>query len=86
MSESLDSMSPTLRTLRARIGAYSLHATRDGRETTAKAHAGCIRPCGRVRIETSEKSTRTTSSIRPIEPSERTRRSGPTVASGLAAG
>jgi hypothetical protein len=31
------SLSPTERSLRARIGAYSLHAVRDPRETTAKA-------------------------------------------------
>lgn len=37
-----DSMSPAQRSLRARIGAYSLHATHDGKETTAKARAAFL--------------------------------------------
>lgn len=35
-------MSPAQRILRARIGAYSLHATHDGKETTAKARAAFL--------------------------------------------
>jgi len=35
-------MSPEQRVLRARIGAYSLHATRDGKETTARARAAFL--------------------------------------------
>lgn len=42
MSAPLDSMSPAQRRLRARIGAYSLHATHDGKETTAKARAAFL--------------------------------------------
>jgi hypothetical protein len=42
MPERLDSMSPAQRRLRARIGAYSLHATHDGTETTAKARAAFL--------------------------------------------
>ena len=37
-----DSMSPAQRMLRARIGAYSLHATHDGKETTAKARTAFL--------------------------------------------
>ena len=36
-------MTPAERTLRARLGAYSLHATHDPRETTAKARATFLR-------------------------------------------
>ena len=32
-------MTPTERSIRARIGAYALHSQRDPRETTAKARA-----------------------------------------------
>src|SRR4051794_39206663 len=35
-------LSPSQRSLRARIAAYSLHASRDPRETTAKARAAFL--------------------------------------------
>ena len=35
-------MTPAERSMRARIGAYSLHAQRDGREITAQARASFL--------------------------------------------